>query len=382
MAQVAEPAGLQIVAGLTYVSDDNYLRRSDSAPPSAFFGRADASERLRVSQLGLRYDQAWGLQRLSASLDVLKYEHRHFTFLDFTARNSNVLWNWAVTPRTTGELAWARTEQLNDLADINDLNQRALRIDTTRRASVSHELGAAWRLLGGLSHRTETRGGVLAQEGDTSTRSASVGLQHVWPSGSAVSYNLRQHSGRFLNRSLTSAALLDSGYTQRDHVFDARWPVTGLTTLGLQFSHISRHHPNFSQRDYSGWQGGVTVDWAPSGLVQWQASWRRSLGSFQAVNANYTVSDRFTIGPMWQLSAKTQLSAGLIHEQRQELGQTGLAPLSGRQDTIRSLTINGVWALHDNLRLSAGLSRASRTSTAPIFDYHSLSTTLSLNLTF
>jgi hypothetical protein len=201
-------------------------------------------------------------------------------------------------------------------------------------------------------------------------------------SGSALSYTVKTANGQYVNRVLSAPDLLDDGFQQTDHEFKLRWAVTDKSTADFSASRISRSHPHFAQRDYSGTNTSVVLNWNSSGKTALEAGWLREHASYQTSNTNFTQTNRFYLGPVWQASPKTVVR--LRHEvsQRDYLdAPTGLAA-SQRQDTVRNTRLSLDWRPYQYVTLSAALQQDTRNATLPGLDYSSNLATLSAQFSF
>ncbi len=380
-AQAEDEEFFRLVASRAQLHDSNYLRASSAA--TAFpLGRADASETLAVTTVGVQLDQTVGRQRFELDLTWADHAHQHFTFLDYTAHNRRAAWRWQWGDDWQGTLSHDRRQTLNSFADTTNYSQQNLLTQTSTRLNASYRLGAAWRLLADGARTRETRTISLPQEGETQTQAAGAGLQYLWPSGASLSATHRRVQGQFLGRSLSAPALLDTEYTQAEQGVSLQWPITGKTTLAADWARVQREHPNFAVRNFSGHNASLSAGWQPTGAWRWQARWQRELANFQTLGSNYSVTQRWSVGPVWQVSAKTRLSANWQHSRKTYQGAPGLPATLLRSDTTRDVLLSAAWQLHRKVSLSASLSQGRRQSTQPGVDYDYRAASLLLDVVY
>lgn len=381
-AWAQDEPGLKLNAGYARQSDSNLFRLPAGADPVARLGKSSAAEQIGISSAGFKYTMLYSLQRLELDLSLVDYQYQNFSYLSFTAQNYGAAWRWALSPRFTGNLSTDRKQALNSFSDFQGLNVRNLRTNSNTRFDGTYELDSAWRVIGGASKSSQTNDQPLVAEGDFSATSADVGVRYALASGSALSYTVKNASGSYLNRVQTSPGLLDETYTQTDNEIKARWVISDKSTAELSAAHISRGHPNFTQRNYSGWNGGINLNWNATGKTALSAGWVRDLSSYQDISTNFIQSDRFYVGPVWQISSKTTLR--LRHEvaQRAYLGSpTGLVATQ-RNDALRNTTLLFDWRPYDYVTLRASHEKAIRSSSLPDLDYTSNMTALSAQFSF
>lgn len=368
-AWAQDDPGFKFKADYTLVSDNNLFRLPEGANVLALTGRSRASEQISVYGAGISYRGSHSLQRFELDLALRENRYQHFSYLNHTAGNYNAAWRWSLTPRTHGTLSHEHSEALNSFADYQNFGSSNKRTNTYTRFDATHELSGPWRLLGGLSQQRQTNQLALSTEGDYSARAADVGVRYIFSSGSSFIYSHKNTSASYLNRTLPSGGLLDDGYDQRDDELRAHWLITGKSTLDASASHTSRTHPHYPQRNYSGINVNTSLRWSFSGKAALVAGLQRELASYQSNSANYTQTDRLSLGPVWQFSPKTVLRLNLQFAQRDYLGTPTGAVANPRHDTLRDATLALEWKPYNALTISTALQDARRRSNQAGFDY-------------
>ena len=359
-AWAQDDPGFKFKADYNLVSDNNLFRLPAGA---------GASEQISVYGAGVSYRGAHSLQRFELDLALRENRYQHFSYLNHTAGNYNAAWRWSLTPRTHGTLSHEHSEALNSFADYQNLGSSNKRTNSHTRFDATHELSGPWRLVGGLSQLRQTNQQALSTEGDYSARAADVGVRYVFASGSSFTYSHKNTSASYLNRTLPSAGLLDDGYDQRDDELRAHWVITGKSTLDASAGHTSRTHPNYAQRNYSGVNANTSLRYSFSGKAALVAGLQRELSSYQSSSANYTRTDRLSLGPVWQISPKTVLRLNLQFTQRDYLGTPTGAVANPRHDTLRDATLALEWKPYNALTISTALQDARRRSNQAGLDY-------------
>lgn len=368
-AQVGDT--FKINAGYSLQTDSNLFRLPAGADTLALVGRSSAAEQIGIASLGLHVNKAYSLQRVELDLNVNDYRYRHFNYLDFTSFNYGAAWRWSLTPRLRGNLIAERKQTPNSFLDYQGYTLRNEHTDTNFRVDASYELDGVWRLLAGAANTRQVNLQPVIAEGDTSAASADIGLRYALASGSTLTYGLKNASGKFLNRGLQPETLLDDGYRQLDNEVRLHWLVYGKGTADVSAAYIVRSHPHFSQRDYGGFNTGVSLNWTVTGKSAVSASWARELASYQSDTANFSQTDRFSIGPVWQVSPKAAIRLRYEVAVRNFLGSPMGAAASQRSDTTREATLSFDWQPYQRLNLGASLQNAKRTSNLAGLDFRS-----------
>lgn len=373
---------LKLLATVGVTHDSNLFRLPEDANTLALLGRSSAAETVTVSTLGMRYDKSYSLQRVLLDVNFNKYDYQNFNYLSFNALNYRAQWDWSYTPRLNGTISSARNQTLNSFLDFQGFNQRNERVDSTTRMDATYELDARWRLIGALGTSKRSNDLPIVQEADFSNRFADIGARYVLPSGSSVSYTLRSTDGDLLNRTFPSASFNDKAYRQTDNNLEATWVISPVTSAQFRLGHRSRTHPNYPQRDFDGLTGGANLRWTFSSKSALTAGWSRELEANEATNSNFRRIDRFNVGPVWQLSAKTALRAQIEHTIYNYEGSPSLLPASTRRDNLTNASISLDWQPYRYLSLSASLQNARRSANQPGLDFNANIVSLQAQFTY
>jgi hypothetical protein len=204
--------------------------------------------------------------------------------------------------------------------------------------------------------------------------------------------------GKFLGRAVPdSSTLFDTGFTEMEHEAHLIWPVSGKTSIDARAGHLQRKHDNFSQRDFSGFVGNFNLNYAMTGKTRFTASWARTLGNFQTAADNpglnsifqefatsYMKTDRFSLGPVWQIDDKVALRVRYDYSMIDFLGGvTNIATsLDQRSDKMHSGMVALDWQLHKAFTLSAMLNHDNRSSNLSGFGFHRSAASVTARITF
>ncbi len=381
-ARAQEASELKFSAGYTVQTDSNLFRLPAGADAPALLGQPSATERIGVASVGVHLNTTLSLQQLELDASLVDYRYQNFSYLSFAGVNYDAAWRWAVTPRWTGKLSSERKQSLNSFADYQGFTQRNQRTDTHTRLDTVYEVAGPWRLVGGLERTSQANQQALVAGGDYASTAADAGVRLLFGSGSTLTYSARAYNGSYLNRVLSPTGLYDDAFHQTDHTLRLHWVLSGKTSANAHLTRLSRSHPNFAQRDYAGFNAGASFNWAISGKSALSGGYARELSSYETGYASYAQSDRITIAPVWQISAKTLLSLRHVWAQTDYLGAPGLLSNPSRRDTTRDTTLSFTWQPYPQLSLSAALQSAARGSTLAALDYDSTQVFLSAQYSY
>src|SRR4030095_2188191 len=104
-------------------------------------------------------------------------KYRDLSELDYSTVNYALAWDWQFTPRFHGVLSADRRQYREVSTDpVTFGNRVGKRPERTELAEGVYELGAAWRLLGGVSHSSAESSAGTSWDASPSVRSARVGV--------------------------------------------------------------------------------------------------------------------------------------------------------------------------------------------------------------
>ena len=381
-AWAQEDAPLKLKADTSLRFESNLFRLSTGADITSLIGNPSGAEQIGVSSLSLSFSTALSLQKFKLNLNLVDYRYRNFGYLNFSAHNYNSAWHWSLTPRLRGNLVTERKDTFNNFSDFHRYDGINQRTNTNTRFDALYGPDLSWRILAGVSRYAQIDIQPLAAEGNYSATSLEAGLGYASASGSSITYFHRNTLGKYLNSVLPSVNLFDDAFTQVGNEVRLNWAINDKSTVDFSAAYINRTHPHYFQRDYSGLSAAINLNWRVSGKSALTLGSARELSSYQSNNINYTQTDRFLIGPVWQVSPKTVVRLSYELAMRDYLGSpTGLLT-SQRSDTTRDATLSFDWQPYQYLTLSALLKNTSRRSSQPGLDYDSKLTAFSAQFNY
>jgi exopolysaccharide biosynthesis operon protein EpsL len=222
------------------------------------------------------------------------------------------------------------------------------------------------------------------------------GLRYAFLSGSSLTYKARHGDGAFYKREQPiESQLFDNRFNDMEHELRLIWPVTGKTSIDGRVGYLARHHAHFPQRDFEGFVGNFTLNWAATGKTRITAGWARDLlnlqtqpnafqGSpfFQPFSSSYVIANRAFFSPIWQITEKTALRLRYEYISRDHLGAIVFVPGGDRTDSIHSGMIALDWQPLRSVFISGALHRDHRSSDHRGFNFDSAAASVSARLNF
>jgi len=342
--------------GQSVEHDSNIFRLSDTD--------SRQSDTYGVTTLGMKFDKRYSLQRIELDVNAQDYRYQHNTALDFTALNYAAAWRWNLTPRLTGNVTTDRREYLDNTTLVQSTGSVNRRTDEANRIDAEYEVGAAWRLLGGVFDRTIKNSAILIQEADTKVSGGEAGAKYVFRSGDFVVYRYRNGNGEFSGLPVT--AVPSRNFTDKEHELSFEWLPASSTSVQGRVAHLQRQRDDRASSEFSGLVGRINLSWVITGKTRMDAGVIRELASYQPSTSSYYDSERLYISPVWKPTEKTAIRLRLDQGIRHYKGVVGY---EGRRDEVGQAGVSVEWEPQRFVKLIASLAHDKRTSNFAGLDY-------------
>jgi exopolysaccharide biosynthesis operon protein EpsL len=362
-----EQDALNFSAGAVVTFDDNLFRLPDSADTRQSLGKSQRSDRILITNAGIKIDKPYSLQRFQVDLNVVDNRYDTYSYLDYTALNYRAAWLWQLTPNIKGTLSADQQQVLNSFSEFlgfenESIIRRSIQTNENRIFDVDALVGGGWHLLGGVSELRSRNSVSFNAVGDFIQTGANIGIKYVAPSENSIALIQRAYNGEYQGRVADATSQLDSGFKQRETEVQVQWRLTGKSLIDAKLGYVDREHDNFSSRDYDGVTSRLAYRWQPTGKLGIITSLSRNIYSFQQAANSYYVADTFAINPIWDITAKTSLSMRYDFSQRDYRGAV-VAIAKNREDDVQSLMISADWKPTRTIKVTASLRREMRSST-------------------
>lgn len=363
---------LNFVAGITSRYDSNLFRTIND----------EESEQITGVSAGVRLNKQYSLQRFTAEASIVKNQYKNNGFLDFVAKNFNVAWYWALTPRLTGTISADRAESLNNFFFTRSTVQN-IRTSQNQAFLADFNPGGGWHALAGFSRQSIQNSQNFFQDASYSANAVDFGVKYVFPSQSSITQLNHIRKGKFDDRQIDPSNLLDDGFKEVESEVIVDWKLTAKSTVNLRTSYIKRENDNFSIRDYSGFQANLRYFWEPTAKITVALSLGSNLSAFQDNQNSYTRVNSINLSPRYAVTPKINITAGLTYQQQEFLGE-GPDPQTGsnRLDKLKSANVGVNWTPTRNSTIGLNLSREELDSSLEDFGYKANSALLSGNILF
>ena len=365
-------------AGISY--DNNIFRLPSSVDPLQAIGQPTKSDVIKTESIGINLDKKYANQEVIFKGNVTNNKFNTFSNLDYTNTVYNAAWSGNLTSRLSVGVSDSHTQTLNSFTDIHVYTRNLTTVDTPH-LNADWWFASNWHLTFGLTESTtKTSQSVINNQSYTS-QAREWGVKYTPADGSSISLISRLIQNENINAVLYYPLLVDTGNTESQQELDFNWILTGKSTLSGNLLSINHQYPTFSQRDFSGLEGGINYLWSISDKTYLNVSLNRAISSWIDIASSYYVTDTASIAPSWQISTKTDMQISLSHSRANFFGP--IIPFTiARYDQIQSEGLGFDWSPQRSVKLSSSIQYAHRYSNYSSFEYDDKSASLSVQVSF
>lgn len=319
----------RVLAGVEH--ETNALRVSSGA----------RSDELAILGVGFKVNRRYGLQRIRADIEANTYRYRDQSDLDFNTINYALAWDWQFTSRFHGVVSADRKQ----FRDVNTdpvalVNRVGRRTERAELAEGIYDLGAAWRVLAGVSHTQSSSTTPASWDASPSVRSARVGVGYELPRGTSLYARFRRGDGEYANVPIGSAS---GDFRENEAELVLKWPLTAKTVVEGRLGHIEREHASAPERDFSGVVGNAYVRWDITGKTRLAAGVGRDLSATGLAVGGHVEQNRIFIGPVWQATAQLAVHARYDYVARDWEDVPAGSPELGKRERVQLLSAGVDW---------------------------------------
>jgi exopolysaccharide biosynthesis operon protein EpsL len=356
-AQAQQERPVMLVVGGSMSWDNNFFRVPNDLAQS---------ERISTAYVGLSLDTVYAQQQFQLRVIQQFNRYQTFSYLDFDPLNVDAAWRWHFSPRVSGSLTYARTQNLNSFEDTRNFTQRNIRTSQNADFNMDAQLSGGWHFLMAVPLTSQ----INSQEfvGQQSYREVSMtpGVRYIWPSGNSGTFKQTFLRGKFVDLP-GAVSQIDTSYRQYLSDFILDWRLSGKSAISASLGWLSRDYNQLAARSFSGPVGRFQYTWNPTAKISLQAAASRSLDYyFLGIDCgSYTVTDVVSLASTWQTSAKTSLRASVSWGPTDYRGALPTCPSPERTDHTRGAELGASWTPLRNATLGASVAYQKNSSNYP-----------------
>lgn len=345
-------------ASVGYSYDDNLLRRENT-------NNIDASDTYTTLVAGVALERPIGRQLITASARASKVAFDKNSELDYTGKDAAGEWKWQVGNHLSGHAGISYNESLASFADFQ-VAARNIRTDTKRYVDGNWLFHPSWQVHAGYTNERFGFDLPSQQYNNRTEKTAETGFDYIAGNGSTFGLVVRRLEGDYPTLGFNGATgrFIDNGYKQDELKINVNWAATGVTQVTFLGGWVRRRHNTETQRDDSGANGRVIVNWSPLGHTQFNGMIWREFGAAEGTLINSALSTGASIGANWTPTPKMTYNGTLRYEKRDFEPLTGVTGLTGLTDTARTASAGVTYQAWRQVALSLNGFITSRDGSA------------------
>jgi len=349
---------------------DNLLKLQSEATALSRFGDEQLSDTQTRGLGGLRFDQTWGRQRVTADLSANRNHFDHFSQFDYTGKTGKANWKWALGNHLEGNLSSVYEQTLAPF-DSYVVFAQNLQTQRTNGGDLAWTFHPSWRLRSAFSHYDVSYSATALAASNQRADSAEMGISYLARSGSNIGLVYRNVRGSYDTMLTIGDTLFNNNYVQKELKLSVDWYVTGKTTLQFLGGPVQRRRAYFTARDYTGLNARLSGFTQPTGKLSVYATVWREIGALDDLTANYALTDGISVAPSLAISSKLKLDGMTTYQRRNYSGAQvieGLTP-SDRRDAYQRTSLGLTYKAGPALSITTALNRETVESNLAPFNF-------------
>lgn len=339
-AQEQVDPGFTLTVGAQESHDDNLFRLSeDAAALDPGFERSDYITRV---SLGLEQEWQWSRQTVVVDAQANHDAYANNDHLDNTSGAAGAKWQWRAGSRWAGELGGDYRKSLANFANTQYLGRDE--VETIGASwKLAFHLGPQWSLRAAGRHADTGHSAVERRIDDSSTDSASVGLQFTTSSDNEFALSYRATEADFEQPGSLNGEVFDRDFEERGANFRTHYAFSEKTSLDGNVGYLEREYAQAdtladtladARGSFSGLVWDAALHWDPGIKLRFELSGWRKLRAYLDAESDYFIAEGGSLAASWVPTDRLafKLEAGL--EDQDYLG-TGVALPDPRNDRVR-----------------------------------------------
>ncbi len=303
--------------------DDNVYRISTPERAKLLLGSSDTSDVIKQIGVGVVVNLRLSRQLVNVNYSVNKNRFNQFKDLDYDGSANAFTWNWQFGSDFYGQIG---TSENVSIAGFNEnrIQERNLTTTSLKFASINWNLIPDWTINASrqqLSFENDSESFAFLDRDDEEYQ---VGINYLNQLNTNLSLAYRFVDSSFPNRLGFIQNILGDESTQKQIILTASWLPTSKTRLSTRFAQVSLDRKNSTIEDFSGFNQRWSLDHVLTGKINLSLATYKELTPVNDVFSTFVETKGVTINPVWNLTSKVLLRAGLRYEKQKFIGSSGL----------------------------------------------------------
>lgn len=313
--------------------DDNVFRLPSPEQARAFLGTSVTSDTILRTELGLDVDLRLSRQLISLTSNINKSEYNRFDQLNNIGKSFGLVWDWQLGNDFYGEVGALETEAF---LGFNDLRTTSVNIRTDKQRFVR----ANWRLhptwIANLSASTSTTENSLEILNflNNDNEAFEAGVQYINPRGTRLSLAYRNSTRFYTNNTIDRQVFFGDENTKNEVILNASWEPTTKIRLSTRLAQVNLAYNNLDfsdvlpERSFSGLNKRLSINYLATAKTNISFSAYDEIFEWEELSSTFVQSKGFSITPSWKPTEKLSLTANWEINEREFLGDSGIATIS------------------------------------------------------
>jgi len=359
--------------------DDNVYRISTPERAKLILGSSDTSDVIKQIGVGLAVNLRLSRQLVNISSSVNRNSFNRFTSLDNTGRSNALTWNWQFGNDFYGQIGASENVSIAGFNE-NRIQERNLTTITQKFANINWNLIPDWTLRASGQQLNFENEAQFFSFLDREDSVYELGINYQNPLNTNIGIAYRVLDSSFINRVGFFKNALGDENIQKQAVLTASWLPTGKTRLSTRFAQVSLDRKNAIIDGFSGFNQRWGLDHALTGQINLSMAAYKELSPVDDVISTFVETKGISINPVWSLTSKVLLRAGLRLDKQDFIGSAGLTlDNEDRLDDIKEASLGLVYTPTTKSQLQLQYLSSKRSTNLPNADFEFNSLNLSLS---
>jgi exopolysaccharide biosynthesis operon protein EpsL len=365
--------------GVETTYDDNVFRFSTPQQAKAVFGSSVTSDTILRKEIGLDVDLRLSRQLISLTSNINKSEYNRFDQLNNIGKSFGLVWDWQLGNDFFGEVGVSDSEALSGFNDLRTTSAN-IRSDKQRFARANWRLHPSW--IANVSVNTSITDNSLEDLNffNNENEAYEAGVQYINPRGTRLSLAYRNSTRFYKNNTIDRLVFFGDKNTKNEVILNASWEPTTKIRLITRLSQVDLAYNNLEfsnvlpERSFSGLNKRLSINYLASAKTNISFIAYDEIFEWEELSSTFVKSKGFSINPTWKPTEKLNLTANWEINEREFLGDSGIASISTfsfieRDDRTESASVSLAYLPTNKSLLRVTYSNVDRTSKFDAFSF-------------
>ncbi len=303
--------------------DDNVYRISTPERAKLLLGSSNTSDVIKQVGVGVDVNLRLSRQLVNVSTSVNRNNFNRFKSLDNTGRSNALTWNWQVGSYFNGQIGASENVSIAGFNE-NRIQERNLTTTTQKFASINWNLIPDWTINASRQQLKFENDSPIFAFLDREDEVSEVGINYQNQLNTNLGLAYRVVDSNFINRTGFLKNTLGEENIQKQTILTAAWLPSSKTRLSTRFAQVSLDRKNAAIDGFSGFNQRWGLDHSLTGQINLSLAAYKELTPIDDVISTFVETKGVSINPVWNLTSKVLVRAGLRYEKQNFIGTAGI----------------------------------------------------------